>query len=83
MRRSRTISPLVAISLVVLATSTAPAGAATRSQPQITVGGWTAQDMKAWHNIATRLGVNCQQVADAKLAAQWQAVADRVFSARL
>ena len=78
---SRTLA--LSIALVAALPSAADA-AVTRSRPhfrpaaQVTTGGWTVGDMNAWRAIAQRMGVNPQQVADARLAAQWQAVADRM-----
>ena len=79
---SRTLA--VSIALLAALPSAAGAAAATRSKPhfrpaaQLTTSGWTVSDMHAWRAIAQRMGVNPQQVADARLAAQWQAVADRM-----
>ena len=78
-------SRTIAVSIALLAALPSVAGAAvTRSRPhfrpaaQLTTSGWTVPDMDAWRAIAQRMGVNPQQVADARLAAQWQAVADRL-----
>jgi len=79
---SRTIA--LSIALVATVPAAAADAAVTRARPhfrpaaQLTTGGWTVSDMDAWRVIAQRMGVNPQQVADARLAAQWKAVADRL-----